>query len=57
MLRARGGSIINIASVAALIGLRGSIPYQASKAAVLGLTRGAAISYVALPIDGGMVIA
>ncbi len=45
MLRAGGGSIINIASVAALIGLRGSIPYQASKAAVLGLTRGAAISY------------
>jgi NAD(P)-dependent dehydrogenase (short-subunit alcohol dehydrogenase family) len=45
MLRAGGGSIINIASVATPIGLRGSIPYQASKAAVLGLTRGAAISY------------
>jgi 3alpha(or 20beta)-hydroxysteroid dehydrogenase len=45
MLRAGGGSIINIASVAALIGLRGSIPYQASKSAVLGLTRGAAVSY------------
>jgi cyclopentanol dehydrogenase len=40
-----GGSIVNIASVAALVGLRGSIPYQGSKAAVLGLTRGAAISY------------
>jgi NAD(P)-dependent dehydrogenase (short-subunit alcohol dehydrogenase family) len=40
-----GGSIINVASVAALVGLRGSIPYQASKAAVLGLTRGAAVSY------------
>ena len=44
-LRNGGGSIINIASVAALVGLRGSLPYQASKAAVLGLTRGAAVSY------------
>ncbi|MBV8998465.1 MAG: SDR family oxidoreductase [Solirubrobacterales bacterium] len=43
-LRKRG-SIINVASVAALVGLPGSIPYQASKAAVLGLTRGAAVSY------------
>ena len=40
-----GGSIVNIASVAALVGLQGSIPYQGSKAAVLGLTRGAAVSY------------
>jgi NAD(P)-dependent dehydrogenase (short-subunit alcohol dehydrogenase family) len=40
-----GGSIINVASVAALVGLAGSIPYQASKSAVLGLTRGAAVSY------------
>ncbi len=45
MLRQEGGSIINIASVAALVGLRGSIPYQGSKAAVLGLTRGAAVTY------------
>jgi NAD(P)-dependent dehydrogenase (short-subunit alcohol dehydrogenase family) len=45
MIAGGGGSIINIASVAALVGLRGSIPYQASKAAVLGLTRGAAVSY------------
>ena len=45
MLRTGGGSIVNIASVAALIGLPGSIPYQASKSAVLGLTRGAAVSY------------
>lgn len=45
MARNGGGSIINIASVAALVGLRGSIPYQASKAAVLGLTRGAAVAY------------
>jgi 3alpha(or 20beta)-hydroxysteroid dehydrogenase len=45
MVRHGGGSIINVASVAALVGLPGSIPYQASKAAVLGLTRGAAVSY------------
>ena len=45
MTRNGAGSIVNIASVAALVGLSGSIPYQASKAAVLGLTRGAAVSY------------
>jgi 3alpha(or 20beta)-hydroxysteroid dehydrogenase len=45
MARRRTGSVINVASVAALVGLPGSIPYQASKAAVLGLTRGAAVSY------------
>jgi 3alpha(or 20beta)-hydroxysteroid dehydrogenase len=45
MKRNGGGSIVNVASVAALVGLPGSIPYQASKAAVLGLTRGAAVSY------------
>ena len=42
MVERGGGSIVNVASVAALVGLRGSIPYQGSKAAVLGLTRGAA---------------
>ena len=45
MARRKRGSIVNVASVAALVGLTGSIPYQASKAAVLGLTRGAAVSY------------
>jgi NAD(P)-dependent dehydrogenase (short-subunit alcohol dehydrogenase family) len=45
MTRNGGGSIVNVASVAALVGLAGSIPYQASKSAVLGLTRGAAVSY------------
>lgn len=40
-----GGSVVNVASTAALVGMQGSIPYQASKAAVLGLTRGAAVSY------------
>ena len=45
MVSRGGGSIVNIASVAALVGLRGSLPYQGSKAAVLGLTRGAAVAY------------
>src|SRR4051794_20827090 len=45
MVARGGGSIVNIASVGALVGLQGSIPYQGSKAAVLGLTRGAALSY------------
>ena len=45
MVARGGGSIVNIASVAALVGLRGSLPYQGSKAAVLGLTRGAAVAY------------
>jgi len=40
-----GGSIVNIASIVAIVGLKGSIPYQGSKAAVLGLTRGAALTY------------
>ena len=45
MVERGGGSVINVASTAALVGMSGSIPYQASKAAVLGLTRGAAVSY------------
>jgi NAD(P)-dependent dehydrogenase (short-subunit alcohol dehydrogenase family) len=45
MVSAGGGSIVNIASLAALVGLPGSLPYQASKSAVLGLTRGAALAY------------
>jgi NAD(P)-dependent dehydrogenase (short-subunit alcohol dehydrogenase family) len=45
MVSKGGGSIVNVASVAAIVGLSGSIPYQGSKAAVLGLTRGAAVSY------------
>jgi 3alpha(or 20beta)-hydroxysteroid dehydrogenase len=45
MAKRGAGSVINVASVAALVGMAGSIPYQASKAAVLGLTRGAAVSY------------
>jgi 3alpha(or 20beta)-hydroxysteroid dehydrogenase len=43
MRRARSGSIINISSIAGMGGARGRIPYQASKWAVRGMTRSAAI--------------
>jgi NAD(P)-dependent dehydrogenase (short-subunit alcohol dehydrogenase family) len=40
-----GGSIVNIGSIAGLIGLPGNSAYSASKHAVVGLTRNAAIDY------------
>jgi NAD(P)-dependent dehydrogenase (short-subunit alcohol dehydrogenase family) len=46
MLRDGGGSIINIASIAGLTGVRDFPPaYQASKAAVINLTRSLACSW------------
>jgi NAD(P)-dependent dehydrogenase (short-subunit alcohol dehydrogenase family) len=42
-----GGSIVNIASVAALVGLRNRVAYSASKGAVISLTRALAIDHVA----------
>ncbi|MDR6581696.1 SDR family NAD(P)-dependent oxidoreductase [Pseudomonas extremaustralis] len=42
MRRSGGGSIVNISSVAALMGVAMPLYYPASKAAVLGLTRAAA---------------
>jgi NAD(P)-dependent dehydrogenase (short-subunit alcohol dehydrogenase family) len=45
MLEASGGAIVNTASIAGLIGLRGSSGYVAAKHAVIGLTRTAAIEY------------
>lgn len=43
VLRERGrGSIVNVASIAALQGSRGQVPYSAAKAAVVGLTIAAA---------------
>jgi 3-oxoacyl-[acyl-carrier protein] reductase len=39
MLKAHGGRIINIASVAGLVGNPGQANYSASKAGVIGLTR------------------
>jgi NAD(P)-dependent dehydrogenase (short-subunit alcohol dehydrogenase family) len=43
MKAARSGSIINISSIAGMGGARGRIPYQASKWAVRGMTRSAAV--------------
>ena len=47
-MAARGsGAIVNVASVAALIGLRNRAAYSASKGAVVALTRALAIDHVA----------
>ena len=45
MLEQGGGSIVNIASVAGLIGAPKAAAYTASKHAVVGLTKSAAIDY------------
>jgi len=45
LLQDSGGSIVNIGSIAGLVGLPGNSAYSASKHAVIGLTRNAAIDY------------
>lgn len=45
MLRNGGGAIVNLASIAGLIGFPGLSPYVASKHAVNGLTKNAALEY------------
>lgn len=42
---AAGGAIINIASIASLVGVDGIAPYVAAKHGVLGLTKSAALEY------------
>src|SRR5580698_10699406 len=46
MLAAGGGTIVNTASVAGLVGERGIGAYAASKHGVVGLTRTAALDYI-----------
>ncbi len=45
MLKQGGGRIVNVASLAGLVGFSGFAPYAASKHAVLGLTKTAALEY------------
>lgn len=45
MLESGGGSIVNIASTAAMVGFPNGSEYCASKAGVMGLVRGGAIDY------------
>jgi meso-butanediol dehydrogenase/(S,S)-butanediol dehydrogenase/diacetyl reductase len=40
-----GGAVVNLASVWAMVGFRGSAPYSAAKAGVIGLTRQMAADY------------
>ncbi len=47
MVRRGGGSIVNIGSIAGLVGLRNRAAYCASKGAVIALTRALAIDHVA----------
>ncbi|MCC7477334.1 SDR family oxidoreductase [bacterium] len=45
LMRQQGGSIVNIASVAAFAGSAGQVNYSAAKAGVVGLTRSLALEY------------
>ncbi|MBL8581683.1 MAG: SDR family oxidoreductase [Rhizobiaceae bacterium] len=45
MLKQGGGSIVNMGSMSAVVGIPGLTTYSGSKHAVLGLTRGAALDY------------
>lgn len=45
MLKTGGGTIVNLASIAGINGLYATAQYNASKHAVVGLTKGAAIDY------------
>jgi NAD(P)-dependent dehydrogenase (short-subunit alcohol dehydrogenase family) len=46
MVERGGGSIVNMASVAGLVGLRNRVAYSASKGAVIAMTRALAVDHV-----------
>ena len=46
MVERGGGSIVNVSSVAALVGLKNRVAYSASKGAVVALTRALAVDHV-----------
>ena len=50
MLEAGGGRIVNVSSIAGVVGLRNRLAYCASKHAVIGLTRAIAADYAHLGI-------
>jgi len=45
MMKVGGGSIVNQASIAGMIGVRGGVAYSAAKAGVIAMTRVAALEY------------
>lgn len=47
MLKTGGGTIVNLSSIAGMIGFSGLSPYVASKHGVIGLTKNAALEYAA----------
>jgi NAD(P)-dependent dehydrogenase (short-subunit alcohol dehydrogenase family) len=47
MIQSRRGSIVNIASVAGIVGVPGTVAYAAAKAGVAGLTRAIAVDHAA----------
>jgi NAD(P)-dependent dehydrogenase (short-subunit alcohol dehydrogenase family) len=47
MIAARRGNVVNVASMAGKVTAKTSVPYAASKAAVIALTRGLALAYAA----------